>query len=168
MWWIVSEIQKIADFFKMAPPNGDWPKRNISKLEMLSSSRRITYLNYLEIIFLWNYCNRCVIIWLTTYVPGYLSYWRVCGKIWALATLSPPLRNRDIKLANLLSTAKSLDTIWIFSTRWTAKSTSALHLLFWFSGKGKQITSEQLHCQITNPTRHCIHDYDCICGDILH
>ena len=54
---IVSEIQKIADFFKMAPTNGHWPKWNISKLEMLSSPRRITYLNYLEIEFLWNYCN---------------------------------------------------------------------------------------------------------------
>ena len=33
--WIVSEIQKIADFFKMAPPNGHWPKVNFSNLKNL-------------------------------------------------------------------------------------------------------------------------------------
>ena len=56
MRWIVSEIQKIADFFKMAPPNGDWPKWIFSKLKMLSATRTMTYHNYLEINFLWNCC----------------------------------------------------------------------------------------------------------------
>ena len=39
------------------PHKGHWPKLDISKLEMLSSTGRITYLNYLEIKFMWHYCT---------------------------------------------------------------------------------------------------------------
>ena len=45
-------------FFKMAPPIGYWPKWKISKLEMLSWYRKITYLNYLETVFLRKYCSQ--------------------------------------------------------------------------------------------------------------